>query len=122
MNYRDAFFKDMAIALDTWVKTVSKSLISPDEDLIWTDNQEFYYKFQSLLAENKINQEDIEKILKECFMGLSHSFLNILDGSSQISNKGKKLFLVDEDNNDISGDLHYQFAEYINRIKRVRVK
>lgn len=113
MNIKKAFFEDMATALDSWTETGVKAMTDVDADLKWTDKTESFKNLQSLLVENGANKEDIRNVLSEHLRGISHTFLNILDGATAISNNGRRIFLVDKDGDMVGEGLHHDFIGHL---------
>ena len=113
MNTKEAFFKDMAESLDYWTETTLSAITSDDDGTRSSEDSESFKNLQSILMKNGADKKDIEKMLFGCLRGVSHSFLNILDGATSISDDGRKVFLVDEKGQLLGEGLHHDFIGYL---------
>ena len=106
------FFRDICVALDSWVASATNAVIDETSDLIWVENAELYRRMQNTLGAADIEYQDIQEIFSECFRGLLVSILTILDGGTALAEKGR-LYLTDENGSKLGEGLHEKFVSYL---------
>jgi hypothetical protein len=112
MSRKIDFLDNVASSLESWTESATNSLTNPNENLIWIDNDEPFKRIQKILLSNGIPREVIHDIFYECLKGYTHSLLCILDGATELSDKGR-IYLVDEEGNKLGDGLHEQFIDYL---------
>lgn len=111
MTKKEEFFADMAGAIDSWSKAAANAITGQSSGLDWGANIESFRHFQSAMSLNNIPKEVVEEMFSECFQGLAHSFLCMLDGATALSDTGR-IYVVDEDGIELGDGLHEEFEEY----------
>jgi hypothetical protein len=119
MTDRNDLFEDMAIALESWIKSSSESITDENADLIWTDSEDSFKSLQEVLLGNGVDKADVEQVFSECLRGLAVSFLTILDGGTALAEKGR-VYLVDENGNRLGEGLHDEFVSYLLETDRLK--
>jgi hypothetical protein len=114
MINKNDFFADVADQLNFWIDSSLSSITKDNEDLTWTDNQDAFEQIRRIFSENKLDgsQADLRQVLSECLRGYTNSLLSVLDGTSQLSNKGR-VYLVDESGARLGEGLHDEFFSYL---------
>lgn len=112
MPDRNAFFEDLANAMDSWVKESVDAVVNEKADLLWTDREDCFKRLQEIFSENDAEKTDVEQVFSECFRGLAVSFLTILDGGTALADTGR-LYLVDEEGRSLGEGLHDDFVTYL---------
>jgi hypothetical protein len=114
MINKNYFFEDIANQLNYWIDSSFSSMTNENEDLIWTDNQSAFEKTQKIFSENKLegSEYQLRQVLSECLRGYTISLLSVLDGTSELSNRGR-VYLVDDSGARLGEGLHDEFITYL---------
>jgi|GEM_PF-1181349 len=111
MTKKEEFFEDMANAIDSWTDAATKAVTEQISGLTWGANKDSFKHIRQVLLSHDVPKEVVEEMFSECFQGLAHSFLCTLDGATALSDTGR-IYVVDEDGNELGDGLHGDFAEY----------
>ncbi|MFZ6682092.1 hypothetical protein [Undibacterium sp. Tian12W] len=111
MTKKEEFFQDIGGAIEAWAEVASKELTDPNFSSTWADSQEPFKQLQQVFFSNNIPKEVVTEMFVECFQGLAHSFLCILDGATALSDTGR-IYVVDEDGIELGDGLHEEFEDY----------
>lgn len=112
MSARDAFFEDLATALDSWVGAAVASTTDPEVDLLWTEKPESFKALQAAFAKSGVSKDDVREVFLECLNGLANSTLTIIDGGTALAEQ-TRIRLVDENGGSLGEGLHEEFAQHL---------
>ena len=112
-------FEDIAVSMESWIKATSEALENPDAELIWVDEKEPYERIQRAIANAGISDSDLKCVISECLRGFAVSILTMIDGGTELSEKGQ-VYLVDSDGNSFGDGLHDAFIMYLINTGRLK--
>ena len=110
---KNELFADLVACIDSWSDAATKALTSDDDDAtIWVDRRLAFAKLRAALVSHGVPAAVVQEVLTECFEGIAHSFLCILDGATALSDTGR-IYAVDEDGCSLGDGLHEDFVDYL---------
>lgn len=112
MVEKSDFFQDLAAALDVWSQASAESLRSDEADLLWIENKDSRIRIREALEQVGVESSDVHAVLNECFRGLLVSVLSIIDGATEMAEKGR-VHLVNENGKSLGEGLHQEFVNYL---------
>lgn len=96
----------------SWLDTTTAALTKPNADAEWVEDLESLAEIRNAIVAAGVDEKAVAQILSECFRGLAISVLTILDGGTQLSERGR-VVAVDENGDQLGDDLHNEFVTYL---------
>jgi hypothetical protein len=116
MHERDeAFFEDIASALDSWTETTSERLLDPSGRTVET-----HAAFEVLAdaLDTPETRGAFEHVVRDTLTGFAHSVMVTLDGGSTYSDAGAPQLFHNDGRPFVSG-LHEWFFDHLGRTGRL---
>lgn len=106
------FFHDLAAALDAWSQASTDALTTNKAGLQWIEGKDSCSRMREALEKAGVESSAVYAVLDECFRGLLVSVLSIIDGATEMAEKGR-VHLVNEDDESLGEGLHQEFVNYL---------
>ena len=110
---KNELFADLVATIDSWSNAATQALTSEDDNAtIWVEKRLAFATLRGTLVSHGVPAALVQEVLTECFEGIAHSFLCILDGATELSDTGR-IYAVDEYGGSLGEGLHEDFDEYL---------